>query len=368
MNCCPLLASSALRRVAERYGTGAVRGGLCRNTVPFNLRKFSTMKTQSYQMIAALMAVSMFVANAWAQEPDAQAESDPPEIAAEEMEEGIPEHLQDAAFDQYIDMALLTDAWNRLEPAALADAGLQLAEGERVLFRSHKSVTADQVLASAVRVAGEKRDMATIERLVKAGKALGKSDLATIASAAQKLAGQARSAAPGPTVSLDKLSPVDFSYYKASVEGIETSRIRRDSKDLEEFATDLAEDKTLPQEIKQHLTRLTNSARSSIDVATTEQSDTLGKLLSPSRVNGAWYVWNGAINNPYNYGDSGVQVRVNFGTPKKIKMKKGKSFSAPLGYRWVQVLRSNGTWHGAIFYSGKYKTRSIFGVYYVMPF
>jgi len=70
------------------------------------------------------------------------------QVAGDDVELGIPDELQDAASDQYFDMALLREAWNQLDAAALAAARLQLAEGERILRRSRRAVTADQVLAA----------------------------------------------------------------------------------------------------------------------------------------------------------------------------------------------------------------------------
>ena len=71
--------------------------------------------------------------------PDEQLEADAGE--ADELDEeafaALPDELLDAAFARYMDIDFLRAAWQALDAAALADAGLQLAEGERVLFRSH---------------------------------------------------------------------------------------------------------------------------------------------------------------------------------------------------------------------------------------
>src|SRR5438874_12815553 len=51
--------------------------------------------------------------------------------------------VHDPAFDRYVDLDLATRAWQQADAALLADIGLQLAEGERVLMRPHKAVHAD---------------------------------------------------------------------------------------------------------------------------------------------------------------------------------------------------------------------------------
>ena len=126
------------------------------------------MKTPTFGIFATALAVCCVGPVAVGQAPDPSNQ-----IAGEVAEPQIPDELQDRAFDQYVDMVRLQEAWDRLSAAALADAGLQLAEGERVLFRSHKALPADAVLKAAANIAVEKRDKQTLERLAKAARVLG---------------------------------------------------------------------------------------------------------------------------------------------------------------------------------------------------
>src|SRR5579871_3302728 len=64
---------------------------------------------------------------------------------------GLPALLRDPAFDRYVDMNLLRKGWDNLDSSLLADVGLQLAEGERVLYRPHKAVGAEQILSLAIK-------------------------------------------------------------------------------------------------------------------------------------------------------------------------------------------------------------------------
>src|SRR4051794_9036967 len=52
----------------------------------------------------------------------------------------LPKKLQDAAFDQYVDIQLMAHAVDALDAELLTDVGLQLAEGERILLRPHQGV------------------------------------------------------------------------------------------------------------------------------------------------------------------------------------------------------------------------------------
>jgi hypothetical protein len=92
-------------------------------------------------------------------------------VAAEEIQPafaGIPAQFQDRAFDQFASPLLLGEAWQKQDPAMLADAGLALAEGERVLLRTHKKLSADTVLRFAIALAGEQGDQPTLARLARA--------------------------------------------------------------------------------------------------------------------------------------------------------------------------------------------------------
>lgn len=80
---------------------------------------------------------------------------------------GLPPCRQDRAFDRFVELTYLGEAWQELSPAKLADCGLQLAEGERVLLRSHRAIEAERVLAYAIELAGSQADGITLGRLAR---------------------------------------------------------------------------------------------------------------------------------------------------------------------------------------------------------
>ena len=78
---------------------------------------------------------------------------------------GLP---ADPAFSKYVDGALLDQAIESFDAAQMADVTLLLAEGERVLGRTHAAMTADDAFAMTIQYAAASGDRDTIERLVKA--------------------------------------------------------------------------------------------------------------------------------------------------------------------------------------------------------
>ena len=107
------------------------------------------------------LAVEDGTHNAWA-EDDEQAAVDNSEDAAPETATASTVELVDPAFGQYIDIRLLWQGWGSMDAGMLTDAALQLAEGERVLMRSHKAGSALQTccpsqLGSLQRRATKKR-------------------------------------------------------------------------------------------------------------------------------------------------------------------------------------------------------------------
>lgn len=118
-----------------------------------------------------------------------------PEATGEAMTTLSAEFV-DPAFARYIDLAFLGAAWENQDAAALTDAAVQLAEGEKVLFRSHKAFTSKSVFEKALAVAADKKDAATLERLGKIAKACDCKDFAAEVARTTKLASESRALVP----------------------------------------------------------------------------------------------------------------------------------------------------------------------------
>lgn len=100
--------------------------------------------------------------------------------------------LHDRAFDKYVDSDFIAQAWNRLDADALTDVALQLAEGERILLRSHKVGSAADVLRLASRIATTRGNKETLASITTAAKALKVEDVHAQVAAASKLGGASR--------------------------------------------------------------------------------------------------------------------------------------------------------------------------------
>jgi hypothetical protein len=132
-------------------------------------------------------------------------------------EDGVPADLRDEAFTRYVDLSLVRGAITGRDPAGLADAALQLTEGERILFRSHRGLPAGRVFRLAIQVAGEKRDRATLDRLERAAKAQGNKDLLDLIATEKKLAGSSRRVDPALLVAADAMSVEALVQYRSFI-------------------------------------------------------------------------------------------------------------------------------------------------------
>ncbi|MDR0391310.1 MAG: hypothetical protein LBH59_05355 [Planctomycetaceae bacterium] len=106
-----------------------------------------------------------------------------------------PEFI-DPAFERFVDMEMLAFGWSNLDARILTDCGFQLAEGERVLSRSHQKLTSKAVLETAIKVATDQHDTETVDRILNFATSRNNTELAAKASTAKKLAGTERSIAP----------------------------------------------------------------------------------------------------------------------------------------------------------------------------
>jgi hypothetical protein len=168
----------------------------------------------------------------------------------------------DPAFEKFVDMDALANAWVELNAALLADAGLQLAEGERVLFRSHPAVTADQVLSIAAKIAGEKKDVKTLARLARAADAFKKADLAALVAAAQRIATKG-GANPALAFAGDRTSPEVFLAVRDYVNSIIAAKVSGDGETLD-IMIQLTPTVRLPETQRKYLIKAATEARDSL--------------------------------------------------------------------------------------------------------
>src|SRR5262249_52298857 len=138
----------------------------------------------------------------------------PPDIPASPGVDPAAPDLSDPGFDRYVDLRLVGDAWRQMDPALLTDVALQLAEGERALKRPHRSLPCAKLLETAARLAADKNDKPSLERLAKAASLYANQALAGQVAASLKLASEARAVDPAAVVSVETTTPETFARYR----------------------------------------------------------------------------------------------------------------------------------------------------------
>ena len=189
----------------------------------------------------------------------------------------------DPVFEQYGSVKRLASAWKVMDSALMTDAALQFAEGERVLLRSHKLITAAQAFDLAIRMATENKDKDSLARLAKALERTGDKDRLGQVNLALKTAGAAR--AVDPLLSQGSLE-VRLAIEAVQVE-IQSARVASSKPHLEAIEKSLAD---LPINDKQRaaLKKAVSDARESISddnktAATVQLLDDIGQVERASK-------------------------------------------------------------------------------------
>jgi len=170
-----------------------------------------------------------------------------------------------------------------MDPARMADVAFQLAEGERILMRPHRAVSTDEVIKKAIRVATEKKDKATLERLAKLAEARASDELKAQVAAAQKLADEQRAEDPAVLVSIGELTPQQYALYRDSLLKVKRAQLTGDRRLLEEFGGQMPLMQNLPEKQREHLEKIMDASRSGLPEEADTTTTMLGKLAEQSR-------------------------------------------------------------------------------------
>jgi hypothetical protein len=192
--------------------------------------------------------------------------------------------IYDRAFDKYVDSDFVAAAWNRLDADALTDAALQLAEGERILLRSHKLGSAADVLRLASRIATSRGNKETLARITMAAKALKVEDVANQVAVAEKLGGASRADSAAATVQIDEVTPVQFAMYRDLVNAIRRASLRGDRKSLETAQQSVDKMARLTEKQRTNLKQVFEEAIKTTPAAATAGDSVASKL---SKLQGA---------------------------------------------------------------------------------
>lgn len=209
--------------------------------------------------------------------------------------------FQDSAFESYLDIAFVGEAITSRNAILLTDVALQLAEGERVLLRQHKSgVTARALFEKAATIAAAEQDRATLERLKRAATVLKDEHLASQLAVLEKMGGVSRTSDPGLTVAVDAVGIDTFLRMKVLLDAIREAELLGDRNQLDTIEVQLTEAKDIGEPQKQALGKLINDACDSIRSEGSEETDAIAKLVGASRQH-----W---VTRPQDWGKTGIQI------------------------------------------------------------
>lgn len=248
-------------------------------------RKFYGLVTV---LSVGMLALPAFVVRSEAQNTDELGAETEYEAAAVEYDyPTIPAELDDPAFDQYVDISLLELAWTDLDAELLTDVALQLAAGEKVLMRSHRAGSAEDLLKLAASVAAKDRNKDAVARIGKAADALGYDGLKAQVASAEKIAGASRKAEPALNVPVDQATPADFADFKDMLQDIKGAEVLGDREALEEMDAALEELEGVSDERRQYLKLVIGEALETVpsgdDAQQNSMSATIKKLEGTSR-------------------------------------------------------------------------------------
>lgn len=199
----------------------------------------------------------------------------------------LPENLRDPAFNQHVNLGLLGQAWEKMDPEMLTDAALQFVEAERILLRPHKSLSADDLLATAIRAAAQKKDGQSLKRLQSAAAKRENKELQAQIEAATKLAGETRSLG-GMSLAVGEVTPEEYARLYKCLEAVERCHIIGDPSTIEPWEEVSAEQLGLRTEQAEHIKRIMREARSTDGNKMDEElKNTLDQLGTATRQHGA---------------------------------------------------------------------------------
>lgn len=192
--------------------------------------------------------------------------------------------LSDPSFDRYANVSQILQAINSADAAALADSGLQLAEGERILGRSHKrpEILAERILLLAFEAAREAKDQATLARLKKASTIMNSPALTSAISTSEKLGGESRTTLTVPSISLT-LPAHQVHLITEYLQAIRRAKLLKDLQSLNSIEHQLKSQTELPGEHHQYLLAMAADSRSSLEKGASHEPDPLTLLADSSR-------------------------------------------------------------------------------------
>jgi hypothetical protein len=186
--------------------------------------------------------------------------------------------FDDHGLDRYLDLRLLSRAWESHDASALLDIGLLLAEGERVMLRNNRDFDSKKLIQLSAYLAGVSQDQATLARLSKLADQRRDQKM----SALLKIVPQAMST---PTAdahligrSIEAISPQGLLVHQATLKHIRVISICGDKESLESMRTAVQSLTDLSPEQKSHVLKYIDDHSKNIALGNPELRPVVEKL------------------------------------------------------------------------------------------
>ncbi len=196
----------------------------------------------------------------------------------------------DPSFGRYVDFGLLAAAWTSQDAMILTDCALEMAEAERILGRNLKSIQSADVMKKAVRIATDRQDMDTLDRIAAFSTRTKNNDMLASVASAKRLAGEERSLATAITVNIITMPTEKISLMKAVIGLVDKARVSGDKQLLQSLVLAIPEEKNLNAALeKPEIDALTKYAEESekvtaeADAEDQEANEALDRLAGEER-------------------------------------------------------------------------------------
>ncbi len=190
----------------------------------------------------------------------------------------LPLELDDLAFERYFDLTLLARAWQKHDPSLMADAGLQLAEGERILFRPHKAFESSQIMELAAYLAADFEDKTTLDRLAKAANASKNERLLAVIKESTEVVKNPTADSHTIAPYIENISPWSLEVHQAIVRRVRTLRLSGDKEGLDTLDKFVDTRRDLHKSQHNHIDKLISDAKEAVSKRPSTLQTTVAKL------------------------------------------------------------------------------------------
>jgi hypothetical protein len=200
----------------------------------------------------------------------------------------VSAELVDPGFARYVDLQLVGRALREGDANTLADTALQLAEGERILLRPHRSLKVPELLQAALQLATDDRDMECLDRLAMIAEQRKDEAFAGQIAQARKLAAAARDPEAELRVSLDECTPQQYAMICRCCSDVRLAKVTGDTRSLELWDSERLDH--IPDPYRPHLDQLLGEVRSALPDDAEGEVSILGRIAEETRggASGSW--------------------------------------------------------------------------------